>query len=158
MVGMPDWKIHLLFGCLLTIAWLNIFYFFIRMDLNLTTTSTLVFFILFSSVFQDVDLKKSKIRSLISMVLAFTISLAYIIRYPKSWYWSMVYFPILFFIFKLIPTKHRGLPHSFGFSIPFSSLLALLCYLFLGINEIETLIWFVVIFSSYSLHLILDRL
>lgn len=155
---MSDWKVHLLFGCLLAIAWLNVFYFFIRMELNLTTTSALIFFILFSSVFQDIDLKKSKIRSLISLVLAFALSLAYIFSYPKSWYWSMACFPILFFVFKLIPTKHRGLPHSFGFSIAFSSLLALLCHLFLGINEIETLIWFVVIFSSYSLHLILDIL
>lgn len=154
---MPDWKIHLLFGCLLSIFLFNIFYFW-KIGISPINSVLILFLILFSSVFADIDLKKSKIRGFLSLVTAFFVSLIYIFFYNQTWFYAPFYFVILYFFLKYIPSKHRGLTHSFKFSILFSFLLVMLCYFFLSLGQTEILLYFLIIFSSYSLHLILDKL
>lgn len=154
---MPDWKIHLLFGCVLAIFWFNIFYF----GKFLAEPFKAVFLLLislFSTTFADIDEKKSKMRSFISFVLAFSISVAYIFFYTKTWQYAPFYFFILFFIFRFIPSKHRGFTHSFKFSIFFSVILTLLFYFILNLSQSDVLLWFSIIFLNYNLHLFLDAL
>ena len=154
---MPDWKIHLLFGCILAVFWFNIFYF--GKFLSEPLKAILVLLIsLFSTTFADIDEKKSKMRSFISFLLAFFISAIYIFIYTDTWYYVPFYFLILFFIFRFVPSKHRGFTHSFKFSILFSAILILILYFVLGLNQNEAILWFGAIFLSYNLHLFLDFL
>lgn len=154
---MPDWKIHLLFGCLLAILWFNVFYFgkFLGEPLK---AGFLLITSLFSTVFADVDEKKSKIRSFISFILAFSISIAYLFFYTETWYYGPFYFFILFFIFRFMPTKHRGFTHTFKFSVVFSAVLTIFFYFVLNLGRNDMIIWFGIIFLSYNLHLLLDNI
>ena len=154
---MPDWKIHLIFGCLFAVFWFNIFYF----DKFLTDPLkplTLLLLSLFASVFPDVDLKRSKSRNFLSIILAFFISAIYLFFFIETWYYVPFYFVILYFIFRYIPTKHRGFVHSFKCSILLSFILTLIFYMFLTLTQAEAVFWFIIIFLSYSIHLILDRI
>jgi hypothetical protein len=103
-------------------------------------------------------LKKSKARDISSFLLAFFISTIYIYFYQSTWYYGLVYFLILYFLFKLIPTKHRGIVHTFKFSFLFSLIIVLLIHFLFSLTQTEFLVWFTIIFSSYSLHLLLDRM
>lgn len=154
---MPDWKIHLLFGCILAIFWFNVFYFgkFITEPLK---AIFLLFISLFSTTFADIDEKKSKMRSFISFVLSFSISVAYAFFYINTWYYAPFYFFILFFIFRFIPSKHRGFTHSFKFSVFFSVILTIILYFIFTLSQNDVLLWFGMIFLSYNLHLFLDTL
>jgi membrane-bound metal-dependent hydrolase YbcI (DUF457 family) len=154
---MIDWKLHLIFGCLFVILWLNVLYFF-KIQLNMEDIITLVVLTLFLSLLPDLDLRKSKIREFVSSVSAFTISLFYILTFRSVWYYGLLFFLILYSIFRYLPTKHRGLSHTFKFSLTFSLFISLLFYFLLKLSLVESLFWFVIIFSSYSFHLILDRL
>lgn len=153
---MPDWKIHLLFGCLLSIFWFNVFYFW-KIGISFVSTILLLFLALFSSVFADIDLRRSKIRKFLALVIALFVSFIYLFFYGQTWFYVPFYFIILYFFLKYVPSKHRGLIHSFKFSILFSFFIVLLCYFLLSLKDIEILFYFVIIFSSYNLHLILDK-
>jgi len=153
---MPDWKIHLVFGLLISIFWFNVFYFG-NIHLNFLDEIIILILILLSSIFADVDLMKSKARNLFSLILALTISCVYLYFYRTTWYYAPFYFLILYFLFRYIPSKHRGILHSIKFSIVFSFLLVLLCYFFLGLDRFEFLLWFWIVFSSYNLHLLIDK-
>jgi len=153
---MPGWKIHLLFGCLLSIFLFNVFYFW-KIGITITNNILILFLVFLSSVFADIDLKKSKIRDFLSLIVAFFVSLIYIYFYSQTWFYAPFYFVVLYLFLKYIPTKHRGLVHSFKFSILFSFLLVVFCYFFLSLGRTEILLYFFIIFSSYSLHLLLDK-
>jgi membrane-bound metal-dependent hydrolase YbcI (DUF457 family) len=155
---MLDWKIHLIFGCLLIILWLNIFYFLKTLETTPSNIFILIVLTLFTSIFPDVDLKKSKARDISSIFLAFSISITYIYFYSSIWYYGLVYFILLYFLFKLIPTKHRGITHTFKFSFVFSAIVVFVIHLLFNLSQTELFLWFAIIFSSYSLHLFLDSI
>jgi len=154
---MPDWKIHLFFGCLFAVFWFSFFYFekFLTDPLR---PLALLLISLFVSTFPDVDLKRSKSRNLVSFLLAFSISAIYALFYIETWFYAPFYFLILYFLFKYLPSKHRGFIHSFKFSILLSAALTLIFYFFLGLGQMEAVFWFSIIFLSYSIHLVLDRI
>jgi len=154
---MIDWKSHLIFGFLLVLIWLNAIYFLKIFEMDLFFVISLIVLILFISVFPDIDLKKSKIRDLISILMAFAISITYIYFYQSTWFYGPIYFIFVYLIFKNLPTKHRGVLHTFKFSIIFSLVFVFLIYFAIGSSE-KILFWFFVLFSSYCLHLILDRI
>lgn len=154
---MTDWKLHLISSLLLAMFLLSVF-FYAKFQITPTIIAALIILTIFTSLFPDVDMKKSKIRSLLSLIAAFAISFAYVFLRQGTWHYAPVYFLILYFVFKHLPTKHRGLLHSFKFSVIFSLTLAYLCYLLAGLNVPETLFWFCIILFSYNLHLLLDKL
>jgi hypothetical protein len=114
--------------------------------------------ILFISVFPDVDLKKSKIRDFISISIAFAVAIVYIYFYRSTWIYGLIYFIFVYLIFRNLPTKHRGISHTFKFSLFFSLMIVVLIYFIIGVKEERILFWFLVVFSSYTLHLVLDRI
>ena len=155
---MLDWKIHLIFGFVLILVWFNLIYFFKIVEIDFLSLIILVFLSLFASLFADNDLKTSKIRDYVSLSASFFISSVYIYFYQSTWFYGPIYFLFVYLILKNLPTKHRGLAHSFKFSLIFSVLVTFLIYLTLGLSQLETVFWFSVMFSSYSLHLVLDRI
>jgi len=154
---MPDWKIHLIFGCLLTIVFLSIVY-FLKIQIDILNIFVMSILILFTSVIPDIDLSKSKVRDLVSLILSFVISSAYIVFYPSKWYYSLAFFLILYFLLKNLKTRHRGLSHTLKVSFLFSFFVILIFYFLLKLNVIECLILFTITFFSYTFHLFLDRL
>lgn len=155
---MLDWKIHLIFGFILVLVWFGLIYFFRIVETGLFSLVLLIFLSLFASLFADIDLRTSKIRDYISLTASFFISLIYIYFYQSTWFYGLIYFFFIYLILKNLPTKHRGLAHSFKFSFIFSILITFLIYLALGLSQFETFFWFFVMFSGYSLHLILDKM
>ncbi len=154
---MPDWKTHLVYSLFLVIAWLNIFY-LIGISLGLFTILTLFVFTIFPSLFADVDMKKSKIRDVFSIVISTLVAVAYLIFFIESWYYAFVYFILLYFILKYIPTKHRGVTHSFKFSLIFSLAITAIYFIFNQFTFEKFVLWFTVVFSSYCVHLVTDKL
>jgi membrane-bound metal-dependent hydrolase YbcI (DUF457 family) len=154
---MLDWKLHLIFGLLLAIAFLGSFYFF-QIELSIETIVSMIIMTMFTSLLPDVDLKKSKIRDLVSIISAAAISFIFIYFRTDEWYLSIIYFLFLYILFKNIPTKHRGITHTFKFSFLFSVILTGIFYFMFTLNFENLLLWFTVIFFSYNLHLVLDKI
>ncbi len=158
---MPDWKTHLIFSLFLVIAWMFIFQ-NIGMEIGARQMVPIVTLSVFVSLFPDVDVKSSKIRDVTSLLISFTALVYYVISYPVTWYYGPVYFILLYMILKYIPTRHRGMTHMLNFAIIFSAVLAWI-YVSLAENSVamvgtSELIWFLIILSNYSLHLVLDRI
>jgi len=154
---MKDWKSHAIFGLLLAIAFFNVVYFFQVFEVTLQFILSLTAVVVFISVFPDVDLKKSKIRDLIAVVFGFVAALLYIYFFGQTIF-AIIYFFIIYFLVKFFPTKHRGISHSFYFSIFFSFFAVLLGYFIFSFSQREFVFWYFVIFFSYNLHLFLDKL
>jgi len=155
---MQDWKSHLIFALLLAIVWLSAVYF---LDLFLLMTERIVLLVavvMFTSLFPDIDLRKSKIRDWVSLIVSTIISVAYIFIYRDTWYYGLAYFLILYFLLRSIPSKHRGFTHSPKFAIVFSVIIALLIHFAFDLSQNEFIFWFAVAFSAYSLHLLLDKI
>jgi len=150
---MPDWKTHFIFALFIVIAWLFVFQ-YVQIKFNFEQLIALVGFSLLASLFADVDTKQSKIRDVMSMAASFAVSILYIIFFMETWYYGPVYFVLLYLILKYLPSKHRGITHTFRFSFLFSMVLTVLYSMFKEFS----IMWFAIIFSSYSLHLILDKL
>jgi len=161
---MPDWKTHFIFSLFLVIFWI-LFFQFANFRLDFENLVTLIVFTIFASLFPDVDMKKSKIRDVFSLIIAVVIVALYISFYKETfmetWYYVPVYFILLYLILKYLPTKHRGVTHTFKFSVLFSLALSSAYLIF---NQFfnpfvlqEFVLWPIVVFLSYSLHLVLDR-
>ncbi len=124
----------------------------------------LIFVILLVSLFPDIDMKKSKIRNFLALSISFLIAFLYMLFFNKKWYYGPAFFLVIYFLLKYLPTKHRGLTHKFLFSVLFSLFFSyFLSYVLdLGLIEknyaINFYIWFSIIFLSYNLHLIVDRI
>lgn len=153
---MPDWKTHLIFSLFLVIAWISVFY-FANFQLNVETLIALIILTVFASLFPDIDMRRSKIRDVLSFIVAAVAVGAYILFYAQTWYYAPVYFVLLYLILKYLPTKHRGITHTFKFSILFSIVLATVYFIFNPFVLGELALWFVVVLSSYNLHLVLDK-
>jgi len=154
---MPEWKVHLIFGLLLLVLWLNTINILSLMVLNFQKLVALILLIPFVSTFPDIDTKQSKSRKALSLILSVSISLLYMFLFPSSWYYGFAYFFILYFLMRLLPTKHRGFTHSFKFSLVFSISITYLLYLAFSFNQTEFLSWFLLIALTYTLHLVLDK-
>ena len=120
---MPDWKTHFIFSLFLTITWISIFY-FADLQLSFESLVALIVLTVFTSLFPDIDMKRSKIRDVVSFTVAAVVVTTYIFFFADTWYYGPVYFVLLYFILKYLPTKHRGITHTFKFSILFSAVLA----------------------------------
>ena len=155
---MQDWKGHLIFGLLLTIAWISGIYFFGIFSLTFETALLLVAVVMFASLFPDIDLRESKIRDWFSLAVSAIVSAVYIFTYRDTWYYGLSYFLILYFLLRNVPSKHRGFSHSMKFAILFSIVIVMLVHFALGLSPNDFIFWFAVIFSAYSLHLLLDRI
>jgi membrane-bound metal-dependent hydrolase YbcI (DUF457 family) len=153
---MLDWKLHFIFGLFLLVAMLTVFN-LTNFGISLENIIIVSFILLFASLFPDVDMRRSKIRDLVSFIIATVVSVCYLVFYTQTWYYAPVYFLLIYFIFRYLPSKHRGVTHTFKFSLFFSMIIALICYLTLD-NVISTIIlYFSASFLGYSLHLILDK-
>ena len=155
---MQDWKSHLIFGLLLTIVWLSAIYFFSIISLTFESTFLLIIVMMFATLFPDIDLSKSKIRDIVSLVISALISALYIFLYTNTWYYALAYFIVLYALLRNVKTKHRGITHTIPFALIFSFLIVLLLNFVLFFSIHDFLFWFVVVFSSYVLHLLLDRI
>ena len=153
---MPDWKTHFIFSLFLTITWISIFY-FADLQLSFGSLVALVVLTVFTSFFPDIDTRRSKIRNAVSMAIAAIVAGVYMFFYMETWYYAPVYFVLLYLILKYLPTKHRGITHTFKFSILFSFVLAAVSIAFVQFSIESFLFWFFIVFSSYSLHLLIDR-
>ena len=153
---MLDWKLHLIFGLLLAIVFLGFFYFF-HIQVSIETLVSLILVTMFTSLLPDVDLKKSKIRDFVSLISAAAISFIFLFFNSQEWYLSIIYFVVLYIFFKNIPTKHRGVTHTFEFSFIFSVVLSIIFYFSFNLDFQNSLMWFLIIFFSYGLHLVLDK-
>ena len=154
---MPDWKTHFIFSLFLVITWISIFY-FADLQLSFGSLVALVVLTVFTSLFPDIDTRRSKIRNVVSMAIAAIVAGVYMFFYMETWYYAPVYFILLYLIFKYLPTKHRGITHTFKFSVLFSAGLASVYMVFNPFMLERLVFWFVVVFSSYALHLALDRI
>jgi len=153
---MPDWKTHFIFSLFLVIIWISVFY-FANFQLSVESLVALIVLTVFASLFPDVDMKRSKIRDVVSFIIAAIAVGAYIIFYIETWYYAPIYFVLLYLILKYLPTKHRGIAHTLKFSILFSIALASVYFIFNPFMFEEFMLWFVIVFLSYNLHLILDK-
>lgn len=153
---MPGWKGHLIFSLFLVITWISIFY-FANFQLSFESLIALIILTIFASLFPDVDMKRSKIRDVFSFIIAAISVGAYVFFYRETWYYAPVYFILLYLILKYLPTKHRGITHTFKFSIMFSLVVAAVYFAFVRFSTELFLFWFLVSFSSYNLHLLLDK-
>lgn len=153
---MLDWKLHLISGLMFVIVLLGIFNF---TGFSLSIKDMVMVFLLssFATLFPDVDMQKSKIRGLVSFMAAAAVSAAYVINYPQTWYYTPVYFSLLYFILKYLPSKHRGILHTFKFAVVFAAAFAVLIYFAFGLTNVRLVLYFAIPLLCYCLHLMLDR-
>jgi membrane-bound metal-dependent hydrolase YbcI (DUF457 family) len=116
-----------------------------------------ILFVPLVSIFPDIDMKKSKSRKIFAIFISFLLALVYILLFPKTWYYGLAYFFLSYFLITLLPTKHRGITHTFTFSILFSILLASFFYFDFNLDFKSSFFYFSIIFSVYTLHLLLDK-
>jgi membrane-bound metal-dependent hydrolase YbcI (DUF457 family) len=155
---MQSWKTHLIFGLLLTIAWLSAIYFFSFYSLTFETVFILVVLIMFATLFPDIDFCNSKIRGVVSLIVSAFLSAIYIFLYSQTWYFGLAYFLALYFLLKRIPSKHRGFTHTLKFATVFSLIIVLVMHFAFSLSQGDFIFWFAVTFSAYALHLLLDKL
>lgn len=153
---MLDWKLHFIFGLFLLLAILVVFN-LTGFEASIRDIVIVTVVSLFASLFPDVDMRTSKIRDLISFIIATVVSVCYLVFYIQTWYYAPIYFLLIYFIFRHLPSKHRGVTHTFKFSLFFSTVIALICYLTLNSTINSTILYFLASFLGYNLHLILDK-
>jgi len=155
---MPSWKVHLIFNLILVFIWIRILlnYGFVNDYLLIIS---LVIFSSFLSVFPDIDTPKSKIRDYFSIIIATIIVLYLVLNLTINSLLSLfVTFIFLYLLFRFFPVKHRGITHSFGFSILFSFVMIMILWFMLGFSLTEFMIYFLVILTGYLSHIFLDKL
>ena len=148
----------MIFGLLLTIAWLSAIYFFNFYSLTFESVFLLIALIMFATLFADIDFRNSKIRDVVSLIVSAILSAIYIFLFPQTWYYGLAYFIALYFLLKRIPSKHRGFTHTLKFATVFSLLVVLVMHFVFSLSQNDFIFWFVVTFSAYALHLLLDKL
>lgn len=113
----------------------------------------LVFLFILSSVFADIDSTKSKVRKLISLVMAFLFSV--LIIFVAEWFYVPISFLLVYIALRFFPTVHRGILHTFKFSVVFSLIIGLILII-IGFTTTELLLSLILILISYNSHLVLD--
>jgi len=157
---MPDWKTHVVFGLLVAIAWATAFP-SLGIASSAEKTVSLVAVTSFASLFPDIDVRSSKMRGIIALLLAASVAVAYAFFFPGTWYYGIAYFCILYYLVRYLPTRHRGITHTPLFALVFS---AAAVAVYVGFKQGQTFaladaaVWFLVPFSSYVVHLAIDSL
>jgi len=154
---MIDWKSHAIFALVLSFSWFAALY-LLQLPITFVDMVSLVVLVLFASLFPDVDMRKSRIRGVVSLLTAVGIAFAYLLLYRETWYYAPVYFLVLFFLFRYLPTKHRGITHTYKFAVMFAAALSCLYMLVFSLSLNRLVLWFVILFTAYGLHLVLDRM
>jgi membrane-bound metal-dependent hydrolase YbcI (DUF457 family) len=154
---MPGWKTHVIFALMLAIAWMGALY---AMDYPIgpDVIALLLVFAIISSLFPDIDMKKSKMRDMFSIAFASAVTAVYLVFFSESWHYAFAYFVLVYFMAKSIPTKHRGVAHTFRFAALFSLAVASAYLFFNELTQGQFMIWFAVLFSGYTVHIIIDRI
>jgi membrane-bound metal-dependent hydrolase YbcI (DUF457 family) len=162
---MPDWKTHFIFGLFLIIAWLAIFQYATANDLlsslglrpfEPASLAILIVLTQLATLFPDVDIKNSRIRTVASFAISLAVSTIYVLSFPKIWIYGPVYFALLFLILKFLPTKHRGMTHTFQLSLLFS-VCAGAATVVINPTPAGLVFWFAIALAGYNMHLLLDR-
>jgi len=117
----------------------------------------MTFIIPFISIFPDVDMKNSKSRKILGLFLSSIFLFLYLLIFTKTWYYGIAFSILLYFLIKLLPTKHRGITHTFPFSFIFSFAISLFFSFVLGLDFSSFFPFFLSVFSAYALHLLLDK-
>ena len=155
---MPDWKTHIVFGLLVAIAWVAVFP-FLGMQPNIEKVSFLIFVAAAASLFPDIDVRNSKMRGMIALLLAASVAIAYAIFFTSTWYYAIAYFGLIYFLVRYLPTKHRGITHTPIFALLFSAAVVLV---YIGFEHTfaftDAATWFLIALSSYAVHLAIDSL
>ncbi|MFH1623200.1 MAG: metal-dependent hydrolase [Candidatus Aenigmatarchaeota archaeon] len=155
---MPDWKTHIVFGLLVAIAWAAAFP-ALGIASSAKKTVSLVAVTAFASLFPDIDIRSSKMRGMVALLVAASVAVAYAFFFTVTWYYGIAYFCLLYFLVKYLPTRHRGITHTPLFALLFS-VAAVIVYA--GFRQAFALadaaVWFLVPLSSYVVHLAVDSL
>ncbi len=152
---MPDYRTHIIFGFLFSI----IVYFLFRSFFNLNFINSFISVILigFSSVFPDIDHRNSKIHKWVkSILISITCIIIIALCYPNFYaavIYSAISATILYILLTYFKPRHRGITHSFRFSIFFSVIIAIFTF-FMFHTLIPALFGFV----AYNSHIVMDKL
>jgi membrane-bound metal-dependent hydrolase YbcI (DUF457 family) len=166
VVHMPGWETHFISGLFLVVAFLALFqaYFFPSLLMSAgirpysaAGLSVMLVLVLTASLFPDIDIGNSKIRNVFSLAIAGIVSAAYVLIFPSKLAYGFPYFFLLYIILRHMPTKHRGLTHSFGFSVLFSLSASILIFFF-DPSLARMAFWAAVTMAGYNVHLLLDRI
>lgn len=153
---MPDWKTHFIFSLFLVIIWISVFN-LISFQVSAQVIIALFLVTAFSSLFPDVDMKKSKIRSVVALFVSSVVVALYVIFFTSTWYYAPVYLVLLYLILRYIPTKHRGIVHTFKFSLLFSVVVPALYFIFTDFSLEPFVLLFVASLLGYNMHLLIDK-
>ena len=155
---MPSWKVHTFLSIIMFLSW-SIFLFYVGLKFEFYYLATVLFFVVIAGVFADIDSTKSKIRELVSLVLSILVILGlFMYLKPEKWYYLPLYFILVYFFFKYLPTQHRGFTHTFSFSFFLSIGITIFLLFVFNLDFLMALLTFFILFVVYSSHIFLDRL
>jgi len=155
---MPSWKIHLIFDLIFVIVFAGILFMNGMID-DIFLLMFLILFNILATVFPDIDTPKSKIRGYVSLTLAILATLYLVINFSINSIISIIGMFIFIYLFiKFFPTKHRGVTHTFWFSLVFSSGLTFILWLMFRFSGFEFGAYYLVILWGYLSHLLLDKI
>lgn len=153
---MPDWKTHIVFGLLVAIGWAAVFP-LVGIPSSAEKLFSVAFVAAFASLFPDIDVKSSKMRWAVALLLAASVAGAYALLFPQMWFYALAYFALVFLFVKYLPTKHRGLTHTLPFALLFS---AAVVVVYAGAKPsfavADAASWFLIALSGYAMHLLAD--
>lgn len=155
---MPSWKVHLIFNFLILVVWIKFLLTYGLVN-DYSLLGLMIFFSSFLSIFPDIDCTKSGIRTFLAVLLASVIIIYFFLVSVLNSIISLLFsFTFLFFLFKFFPTEHRGITHTFWFSISFSFLITLILWISLGFSSHGFLIYFFLLLTGYLSHIFLDAI
>lgn len=153
---MPTWKTHIFLNILFFIAWTKIIFSVTSVDIFYPIV--VLIFVVIASVFPDIDTTKSKMRDWFSLLLAIAITLFYMFNFESNnWLKIPIYFIGLYLFLRFFPTPHRTITHTFSVCLIFSLAMTLMLWFVFTPSPVLTLLTFLILFISYSSHLILDK-
>ncbi len=154
---MPSWRAHISINLIIFFFWLKLL-FYLRPEVNIIYPVIILPFVIIASVFPDIDTNKSRIREWFALLLAVILTILYLSKLIlENWFNVVVFFFASYFIIKFLPTPHRGITHTPGFSLLFSVPIFFMMYLFIKTDFIISFLVFSIIFISYNSHLFLDK-
>lgn len=155
---MPDWKTHIVFGLLVAIGWAAAFP-LVGIASSAEKLYSVAFVAAFASLFPDIDIRNSKMRWVVALLLAASVAGAYALLFPQTWFYAVAYFVLVFMLVKYLPTKHRGITHTLPFALLFAAAVVVVYAGFKpSFASADAAAWFLVALSGYAVHLLADSL
>ncbi|MCD6402702.1 MAG: metal-dependent hydrolase [Candidatus Aenigmarchaeota archaeon] len=152
---MPNWKYHITFSLVLFVLEIKALETF-DIFFSLSQLFILLLFVSFLSVLPDVDTSSSRIRNLLAVFsVSLTVSIFLLIGMERLEYYGFV--GIVYLFVRFFPTRHRGITHTLYFGALLCSILSLILWWFGFFKLNETLLVFLILFSSHLSHLVLDK-